>query len=79
MMLDLPPGGLRTLTEVLASVVWLLSWRGTMGLVLVVGLEVLVLVLVVSHPSEKLLLPPGAWCTLTEVVPAECFEKSISN
>jgi hypothetical protein len=30
-----------------------------------------------SQPKEKLLFPPGAWCTLTDVVPAECFEKSI--
>lgn len=34
MMLERPPGGLRTFTDVLVSVVvvgkiWLLSWRGT--------------------------------------------------
>ena len=32
-----------------------------------------------SQPREKLLLPPGAWCTLTEVVPSVCFENSIKD
>jgi hypothetical protein len=29
-----------------------------------------------SQAKEKLLFPPGAWCTFTEVVPS-CFENSI--
>jgi hypothetical protein len=92
MILDRPPGGLCTLTEVFTSVGWLLSLKGTLlvvgwVVVVVVFLEVVVegaVVLVVvfvgggfSHPREKLLLPPGVWRTLTDVVPVECFEKSI--
>jgi hypothetical protein len=54
-ILDLPPGGLRTLVD---SVCWLLSFKGTIGLVVAAGL-VLLVGTVVSHASEKLLFPPG--------------------
>ena len=87
--LDFPPGGLWTLTEVLTSsvgvffgwanpaVVWgaLLEacCRGW-GLFCFLGAGS-----ELSQPREMLLLPPGAWWTLTEVVPSECFEKSIQK
>ena len=81
-MLDLPPGGLRTLTEVVAFPVgridaWLWSLRGAWG---ATGATVCFCwCLGSSQASEKLLLPPGAWCTFTEVVPSPCFECSIAN
>lgn len=53
-ILDLPPGGLRTLIES----GWLLSFKGAIGLVVVTGL-VLLVGAVVSQASEKLLFPPG--------------------
>ena len=82
-MLDLPPGGLRTFTDVLVSLVllegriWLVGRRGCWG---TTGFTVGVGLLTGSgspQASEKLLLPPGAWWTLTEVVLSPCFEKSM--
>jgi hypothetical protein len=79
MMLERPPGGLRTFTEVLASWAELLSLRGSpiMGFLATVWL--FLEGSGASQASEKLLAPPGAFLTLTEVVPWECLEKSISN
>lgn len=58
-ILDLPPGGLWTFTEVFPAA-WLLSLRGW----LTIGLVATVLVGLVAsgtcQPIEKLLLPPGA-------------------
>lgn len=69
------------MTEFLGSVgSWLLSFRGPVKLV--VGWVVLVgLVGLATGPlsqaREKLLCPPGACLTLTDVVPSVCLEKSI--
>lgn len=74
-MFERPPGGLRTFVEVVG---WLLSFRAPVtGLFWGGGVVLVLLGGGLSQASEKLLLPPGAWWTLTEVVPSECFEKSI--
>ena len=87
---DFPPGGLCTFTEVWTSLAfwesciwwtglllpfcwtgWLCCWAGCyffFGCYWALPL---------SQPSEKLLPPPGAWWTLTEVVPSVCLEKSM--
>ena len=85
--LDFPPGGLWTLTEVFPAAgcsccwglgcwtccCWGCCWGACWGWVVFF----LGACSGTSQPREKLLLPPGAWWTLTEVVPLECFEKSI--
>lgn len=77
---DLPPGGLWTFTEVLAVCVvedWLNWFWGASGWTvgLTTGLTCFGLTGSVSQAREKVLFPPGAWWTLTEVVPS--FVKSI--
>lgn len=62
MILDLPPGGLCTFTDVLASVGCLLSWRGCPTIGFEVGAFLAGRGFVgTSQPREKLLFPPGAW------------------
>lgn len=80
-ILDLPPGGLWTFTEVLAvlpaAVVVvagaMLFWGASGWTVGLLGFTYLAgFTGSVSQAREKLLLPPGAWCTFTDVVP--CLE-----